>query len=114
MRWCWPLGMRYATRLTGLGLGAQIREEAPALGATAVMVVVLLATQPIFRSYLSPWIAAAAFGATGVIAYVSVLALIARADLIALYELFKKFGVFLSSGGGLKAQAGDSVSAAAE
>ena len=110
----WPLGMRYATRLTGLGFGTQIREEAPALGATLAMVAALLAIQGPIRTYLSPWTAAVAFGAAGVVVYLAALALIARADLIALYRLLKKVGVVFSRGGPSSAGDEDSVAAAAE
>jgi O-antigen/teichoic acid export membrane protein len=112
----WPLGMRYATRLTGLGLGAQIREEAPALGATLAMVAALLAIRGPIRAHLSPWTAVAAYGAAGIGVYLTALALIARADLIALYQLLKKIRVIFSGGGPVKSrdEVDDSVAAAVE
>jgi O-antigen/teichoic acid export membrane protein len=109
----WPLGMRYAARLTGLGLGAQIREEAPAFGATLVMVAALLAIQGPIRAHLSPWIAAASFGMAGIGVYIAVLALIARADLIALCRLARTVGVLFSRGSPLKVREEDEDSIAA-
>jgi hypothetical protein len=108
-----PLGMRYAMRLTGLGLGTQVREEAPALGATLAMVVALLAIQGLLGAHLPAWTAIAAFMAAGVGVYVAALALISRADLIALYQLLKKVGIIFSRGGPLQARDEDEDGAAA-
>ena len=110
----WPLGMRYATRLTGLGYGAQMREEAPALGATLVMVIALLALQRPLQAYLPPWIAAGTFATAGFGVYVIALALIARQDLISLSRLFKNIRVIFPGGSSLKAPGEDEESAAAD
>ena len=108
----WPIGMRYAARLTGLGYGVQIREEAPALGATLAMVGILLVVQSPVRAYLSPWTAPVVFAAAGAVVYLAALALIARKDLIALYQLLRKIAVIFSRGGSLKAREEDEDSVA--
>jgi len=81
--------MRYVSRLTGLGLGVQLRPEAPAFGATLIMAVALLAMRRPLEMSLSPWIAITAFGAAGAGVYLAALALIGRADLLSLVGLFK-------------------------
>jgi len=94
----WPLGMRYVARLTGLSMGVQVRQEAPALGATLIMAAALLAIRRPIQMHLSPWAAAATFGAAGIGSYMAALALIGRAELINLFELVKKIRVVFRSG----------------
>jgi PST family polysaccharide transporter len=95
----WPLGMRYAARLTGLGMGVQIREEAPALGATAVMVAALLLIRGQIETLLTPWTAALVFAAVGAVVYLAALSLIGRAGLIGLFQFLKKVRVIFFKGG---------------
>jgi len=92
----WPLAMRYVSRLTGLGLGVQLRQEAPAFGATLIMAVALLAMRPPLVMILSPWVATAAFGVAGVGVYLAALALIGRTELSSLVNLIKNVRVVFS------------------
>jgi O-antigen/teichoic acid export membrane protein len=94
----WPLSMWYAARLTGLGQFVQIRQEAPAFGATLIMIAALLAIRRPIETYLPPWPAAATFAASGVGVYLASLAWLGRGDLVSLFNLLKKIRVVFRSG----------------
>jgi O-antigen/teichoic acid export membrane protein len=97
----WPLSMWFAARLTGLGQGVQIRQEAPALGATLIMIATLLVLRRPIEMCLPPWPATAAFGAAGAGVYLASLAVIGRTELTSLFNLLKNIRGVFGSGSAL-------------